>query len=87
MHLKKESRTALWQAHGTEQGVNQAIYNKQTQIPVALCMVSIIYLGSIILSHEILSFQMPKYLPGLSQAVQRPPNPPSSVSSIINGKE
>lgn len=38
-------------------------------MPVALyCMVSIIYLASIIESHEILSIQMPKYLPDLSQA-------------------
>lgn len=36
---------------------------------MALCVVSIIYLASIILSREILSIQMPKYLPGLSQAV------------------
>lgn len=56
--------------HGIEQEVNQAIYNKETQIPVVLCMVSIIYIVSIILFHELLSIQMPKYLPWLSQAVQ-----------------
>lgn len=64
--------TSPWHRRRDELGY---LSNRQTQIQGKLCMMSIVCLVSIILSHEMLRIQMPKYLPGLCQAVQQFPSP------------